>query len=280
MIDGNVLMDQTKPLNIEYKDTNGSSRQIEMDPYYENTRSTEVAKAINQTNLTFATGELDKLPQAAVESSANAGEGHISNTANAEPVLPSDNDEGPREVNPSPAKPVEAPEPVAIITLSQVGEAERRYQEKYWRFEDDTDTVRCRCCAAQNHTLEECPSRQCRHCLARDEHFASACPLMTKCPKCRVRGHVQAECPSKLSRSHVDGFTCDWCGERGHVEKECAFYMAHIPSYKSERTREGIDPFSGLLSVRIEGTLGRRLPTDTLSHEEVQYQSYFLCKRS
>ncbi|KAJ9657895.1 hypothetical protein H2201_008004 [Coniosporium apollinis] len=109
------------------------------------------------------------------------------------------------------------------VKLFQVSAVERELQGRYWKIFNDHDTVRCLTCAAVGHISDVCPSRTCKHCLAVDDHFSSACPSVRKCLKCRERGHSEADCPSKLRCISPGGLVCDLCHETGHFEENCCW---------------------------------------------------------
>ncbi|KZF18975.1 hypothetical protein L228DRAFT_215416, partial [Xylona heveae TC161] len=88
---------------------------------------------------------------------------------------------------------------------------------------DRDEPVTCLVCAGKGHASEICPSLKCTACNALDDHFSSACPRITRCPKCRERGHSKDQCPSKLIRSAAaDGVQCDLCNQFGHTEQACS----------------------------------------------------------
>ncbi|KAK1142572.1 hypothetical protein N8T08_007547 [Aspergillus melleus] len=80
--------------------------------------------------------------------------------------------------------------------------------------------IACTECSREGHLAEVCPSRECVHCGAWNQHQSNFCPQWRRCQRCRDRGHDEAQCPSQLKGSAAET-PCDLCGSTEHLELQC-----------------------------------------------------------
>ncbi|PLB50304.1 hypothetical protein P170DRAFT_405252 [Aspergillus steynii IBT 23096] len=80
--------------------------------------------------------------------------------------------------------------------------------------------IACIECSQEGHLAEVCPSKECVHCGAWNQHQSSFCPQWRRCQRCRDRGHDESQCSSQLKGSAAEA-PCDLCGSTEHLELQC-----------------------------------------------------------
>ncbi|KAJ9387548.1 hypothetical protein DTO063F5_3112 [Paecilomyces variotii] len=123
--------------------------------------------------------------------------------------------------------------PTPPSTLADLAHEDLQTQVKYvfyGRDENDLDLtlpVTCTECFQEGHLAEVCPSKECQHCGAWNQHESNFCPSWRRCQKCRERGHDHAACSSALKGTAAE-VPCDFCGSQDHLELDCD-YMWKFP---------------------------------------------------
>ncbi|EAL89465.1 zinc knuckle domain protein [Aspergillus fumigatus Af293] len=80
--------------------------------------------------------------------------------------------------------------------------------------------VSCTECLKEGHLAAVCPSKECVHCGAWNQHQSIFCPSWRRCQRCRERGHDEEQCTSLLQGSASE-IPCDLCGSSSHLELQC-----------------------------------------------------------
>ncbi|KAJ6083906.1 hypothetical protein N7486_010706 [Penicillium sp. IBT 16267x] len=116
------------------------------------------------------------------------------------------------------------PTPPATLVDLERGDMEIQAQFIYWDQDiNDIDLqlpVGCTECLQYGHQAEVCPTKECSHCQAWNQHISALCPSWRRCQRCRERGHTDKECPSAL-KSSASEVPCDFCGSSDHTESFC-----------------------------------------------------------
>ncbi|PYH30855.1 zinc knuckle domain protein [Aspergillus neoniger CBS 115656] len=116
--------------------------------------------------------------------------------------------------------------PTAPSTLADLDREDMDIQAKYRFYDRDVNAIdlqlpiACTECLLEGHLAEVCPSRECIHCGAWNQHQSSFCPTWRRCQRCRARGHDEDNCPSALKGSSSE-FPCELCGSTTHIEEDC-----------------------------------------------------------
>ncbi|KAJ5638049.1 hypothetical protein N7490_007928 [Penicillium lividum] len=130
--------------------------------------------------------------------------------------------------------------PTTPATLVDLNQEDMEIQAKfiYWdRNINDIDLqlpVGCTECLQNGHLSEVCPTKECSHCQAWNQHISSQCPSWQRCQRCRERGHTDKQCPSPLKASASE-VPCDLCGSSEHTESSCD-YQWKFPQRPSTST--------------------------------------------
>ncbi|KAJ5544713.1 hypothetical protein N7461_007017 [Penicillium sp. DV-2018c] len=83
--------------------------------------------------------------------------------------------------------------------------------------------ITCIECHREGHLADVCPSKECAHCGAWNEHQSCVCPSWRRCPRCLERGHDEPDCTSKLREIPRD-LPCGYCNLVGnHLESQCTY---------------------------------------------------------
>ncbi|OQE43439.1 hypothetical protein PENCOP_c003G02415 [Penicillium coprophilum] len=112
--------------------------------------------------------------------------------------------------------------PTALVDLSQT---DLEILAKYVFFDrsiHDLDLklpISCIECQSEGHLADICPTKECAHCGAWNQHQSNTCPDWRRCQRCRERGHDEPQCTAKL-RNFAYEVPCDYCGNE-HLESEC-----------------------------------------------------------
>ncbi|KAJ5081267.1 hypothetical protein N7456_013505 [Penicillium angulare] len=113
--------------------------------------------------------------------------------------------------------------PASLVDLNQE-DMDIQARHIYWdRDVNDIDLqlpIGCTECLQHGHLAAVCPTKECVHCNAWDEHPSTLCPSWRRCQRCRERGHNEKQCPSPL-KSSADEVPCDLCGSSQHTENAC-----------------------------------------------------------
>ncbi|KAJ5935535.1 hypothetical protein N7466_005082 [Penicillium verhagenii] len=113
--------------------------------------------------------------------------------------------------------------PATLVDLDKK-DMEIQAQFIYWdRDINDIDLqlpVGCTECLQYGHQAAVCPTKECVHCKAWNEHISTQCPSWRRCQRCRERGHTDKECSSPL-KSSASEVPCDLCGSSEHLESSC-----------------------------------------------------------
>ncbi|PKX92462.1 zinc knuckle domain protein [Aspergillus novofumigatus IBT 16806] len=80
--------------------------------------------------------------------------------------------------------------------------------------------ISCTECLKEGHLAVVCPSKECVHCGAWNQHQSIFCPSWRRCQRCRERGHDEEQCSSLLKGSASE-IPCDLCGSSSHLELQC-----------------------------------------------------------
>ncbi|GFF41383.1 hypothetical protein IFM46972_06529 [Aspergillus udagawae] len=80
--------------------------------------------------------------------------------------------------------------------------------------------ISCTECLNEGHLSAVCPSKECVHCGAWNQHQSIFCPSWRRCQRCRERGHDEEQCSSLLKGSASE-IPCDLCGSSNHLELQC-----------------------------------------------------------
>ncbi|OJJ74629.1 hypothetical protein ASPBRDRAFT_27643 [Aspergillus brasiliensis CBS 101740] len=116
--------------------------------------------------------------------------------------------------------------PTPPSTLADLDREDMDIQAKYRFYDRDINAIdlqlpiACTECLLEGHLAEVCPSRECIHCGAWNQHQSSFCPTWRRCQRCRARGHSDDNCPSALKGSPSE-FPCELCGSSTHIEEDC-----------------------------------------------------------
>ncbi|RAH72181.1 zinc knuckle domain protein [Aspergillus aculeatinus CBS 121060] len=116
--------------------------------------------------------------------------------------------------------------PTAPSVLADLHREDMDFQAKYRFYDRDINAIdlqlpiACTECLQEGHLAEVCPSKECVHCNAWNEHQSSLCPTWRRCQRCRERGHDDDTCPSALKGSASET-PCDLCGSSDHLELDC-----------------------------------------------------------
>ncbi|RAL08123.1 zinc knuckle domain protein [Aspergillus homomorphus CBS 101889] len=116
--------------------------------------------------------------------------------------------------------------PTAPSVLADLDREDMDFQAKYRFYDRDINAIdlqlpiACTECLQEGHLAEVCPSKECAHCHAWNEHQSSFCPTWRRCQRCRERGHDDDACPSAL-KSSASEVPCDLCGSSEHLELDC-----------------------------------------------------------
>ncbi|OJJ40407.1 hypothetical protein ASPWEDRAFT_22589 [Aspergillus wentii DTO 134E9] len=116
--------------------------------------------------------------------------------------------------------------PTAPTALADLERKDMEVQARFMFYDRDINDidlqlpVACTECLREGHLAEVCPSRECVHCGAWNQHQSSFCPSWRRCQKCRERGHDEARCTSPLKGSASET-PCDLCGSPEHLELQC-----------------------------------------------------------
>ncbi|PYH87521.1 hypothetical protein BO71DRAFT_489510 [Aspergillus ellipticus CBS 707.79] len=116
--------------------------------------------------------------------------------------------------------------PTAPSTLADLDRDDMDIQAKYRFYDRDINAIdlqlpiACTECLQEGHLGAVCPSKECVHCNAWNQHQSSFCPTWRRCQRCRERGHDEDKCPSVL-KSSASETPCDLCGSSDHLELDC-----------------------------------------------------------
>ncbi|KAA8649858.1 hypothetical protein EYZ11_011055 [Aspergillus tanneri] len=116
--------------------------------------------------------------------------------------------------------------PATPSTLADLDRSDMESQARclfYDRDINDIDLqlpIACTECLREGHLAEVCPSKECVHCGAWNQHQSSFCPKWRRCQRCRDRGHDEPQCSSAL-KSSASEIPCDLCGSSAHLERQC-----------------------------------------------------------
>ncbi|GFF97973.1 hypothetical protein IFM61392_00031 [Aspergillus lentulus] len=80
--------------------------------------------------------------------------------------------------------------------------------------------ISCTECLKEGHLAAVCPTKECVHCGAWNQHQSIFCPSWRRCQRCRERGHDEEQCSSLLKGSASE-VPCDLCGSSSHLELQC-----------------------------------------------------------
>ncbi|KAJ5082787.1 hypothetical protein N7532_011830 [Penicillium argentinense] len=115
------------------------------------------------------------------------------------------------------------PTPPSSLGDLKDADLDRQMKSMYWYLniqEVSSRPIRCLECFQQGHLAEVCPTKECEHCGAWDEHASASCPSWRRCLVCRERGHDGEDCSAPLKTS-PDEAPCDLCGV-AHLETQCS----------------------------------------------------------
>ncbi|PYH46768.1 zinc knuckle domain protein [Aspergillus saccharolyticus JOP 1030-1] len=116
--------------------------------------------------------------------------------------------------------------PIAPSVLADLDREDMDFQAKYRFYDRDINAIdlqlpiACTECLQEGHLADICPTKECVHCSAWNEHQSSLCPTWRRCQRCRERGHDGDTCPSAL-KSSASEVPCDLCGSSEHLEFDC-----------------------------------------------------------